>query len=69
MSSRNMSLLPRATLYSDSEQVMPQFQQHYNFVAVLPDDKYDVQLFTKICCNVFQLPIQYPPRTYWSTTE
>jgi hypothetical protein len=46
---------------------MPQFQQLYKFVAVLPDDKYNMQLFKKICCNVFQLPIQYPPRTYWST--
>ncbi len=40
---------------------MPQFQQRYKFVAVLPNEKFDMQLFKKICCNVFQLPIQYPP--------
>jgi hypothetical protein len=43
---------------------MSKFQQHCKLVALLPDEKYDMQLFQKISCNVhtvFQLPIQYPP--------
>ncbi len=50
---------------------MPQFQQLYKFVAVLPDEKYDMQLFQKISCNVQYFSYQYntTPRTYWSTAE